>query len=427
MILNEQQGSLLQLKWDFKLNQLIDPGDRDVKRIMRRLTLAFLVMGFAWISVVAAQDVAVRSDHPDEYVVVVGDTLWDISGRFLVYPWQWPAIWQANPQIANPHLIYPGDLISLVYVDGQPQLRLSTTKRLSPAIRESRREAINTIPLDAIDEFLRFPRVFSAEQLETLPYVVANNEQRMNAVHGENTYVRGITGDVGDEFVIARLNFIYEQSTNRDGEKSVKNVRHSVRGESYPKRNEGAGFVWRTVQKWAGRPVEILGYELWEIARGRVIKAGDPAVVKILGGRREVNVGDYVLPIDSYVYDSHFYPRASDTIPSGMHVLSASESVYGIGHYGIVSLSAGARDGVQPGHIFSAFRPGEEVPDIVKYPIGTNKRLAARGDANVTLPDEYVGQVMVFRSFDKLSYGIVLEGKRPVREADWLRHPAERL
>ncbi len=418
---------LLQLKWDFRLNQLIDPGDRDVKRIMRRLTLAFLLTGFTWFGIVAAQDVAVRSDHPDEYVVVTGDTLWDISGRFLIYPWQWPAIWQANPQIANPHLIYPGDLISLVYVDGQPQLRLSSAQRLSPSIRESRGEAIDTIPLDAIDEFLRFPRIISAEQLETLPYVVANNEQRLNALHGDNTYVRGVTGNVGDEFVIARLNYIYEQSTKGDDVKSTRNVRRSRIGEAYPQKNQDVGFVWRTFQRIGSGPVEVLGYELWEIARGQIVKTGDPAVLEILGGRREVKVGDYVLPLDSYVYDSHFYPRASDNFPADLHVMAASESVYGVGHYGIVSLSGGARDGLQPGHIFSAFRPGEEVADIVKYPKGSSKRMAARGDADVILPDEYVGQVMIFRAFDKLSYGIVLEGKRMVREQDQLRHPSERL
>jgi hypothetical protein len=250
--------------------------------------------------------------------------------------------------------------------------------------------------MDAIDEFLRFPRIVSGEQLESLPYVVASNEQRMNAISGEKIYVRGVNGNVGDEFVIARLNYIYEQYTNDDGGKSTKNTRRSVRGEALPHKNEPAGFVWRKFQEWGGRPVEVLGYELWEIARGTVLKTGDPAIVEVVGGRREVKVGDYILPVDSYVYDSHFYPRASDTIPTGMHIMTASESVFGVGHYGIVSLSGGARDGVQPGHLFSAFRPGLEIADIVKYPKGTNKRMAARDE-------------------------------RPVKEQDRLRHPSERL
>ena len=394
---------------------------------MRRLALALILAGTTWFATASAQEVQVRSDHPDEYVVVRGDTLWDISGRFLVHPWQWPAIWQANPQIANPHLIYPGDVISLVYVDGQPQLRINNTARLTPTIRETQLQAVNTIPLDAIDEFIRFPRIITAEQLETLPYVVANNEERINAVHGENTYVRGISGSVGQEFVIARLNFIYERTTSRKGVKKIKAVRRTVAGEKYPHNNEAVGRVWRKIYEWSDRPVEVLGYELWEIARGRVLKAGDPAIVEVMGGRREVNVGDYVLPIDSYVYDSHFFPRASDSVPADMHVLAAAESVYGVGHYGVVAISHGASDGLQPGHMFSAFRPGNEIADTVKYPKGTFKRTGGKDDVNVTLPDEYIGQVMIFRTFDKLSYGIVLEGKRAVRQADWLRHPSERL
>ena len=116
--------------------------------------------------VVLAQDVAVRSDHPDEYVVVKGDTLWDISGRFLDKPWQWPAIWQANPQIENPHLIYPGDVVSLVYIDGVPQLRLSRsgTVKLSPSIRVVDRDAINAIPFESIAPFIKDLRVLSPSE-----------------------------------------------------------------------------------------------------------------------------------------------------------------------------------------------------------------------------------------------------------------------
>lgn len=164
--------------------------------------------------VAIAQDVAVRSDHPDDYVVVKGDTLWDISGRFLDKPWQWPSIWHANPQIENPHLIYPGDVISLVYVDGVPQLRLrrggSDTVRLSPSIRVTDRDAINAIPFSAIEPFVRDIRILSPSEFEGLPYVVANDDQHMNATYGDKTFGRGLNAEVGEEFVIARLNSIYE-------------------------------------------------------------------------------------------------------------------------------------------------------------------------------------------------------------------------
>ncbi len=123
-----------------------------IRKLMHLTVVAIMLTG-----VVLAQDVAVRSDHPDEYVVVKGDTLWDISGRFLDKPWQWPSIWQANPQIENPHLIYPGDVVSLVYVDGVPQLRLSRggTVRLSPSIRVVDRDAITAIPFESIAPFVK--------------------------------------------------------------------------------------------------------------------------------------------------------------------------------------------------------------------------------------------------------------------------------
>ena len=158
--------------------------------IRKLILLAFIAL---LTGVVMAQDVSVRSDHPDEYVVVRGDTLWDISGRFLDKPWQWPAIWHANPQINNPHLIYPGDVISLVYIDGVPQLRLrrGDTVKLSPSIRVVGKDAINAVPFDRIKPFVRDIRVLSPSEFEGLPYIVANNQERMNATHTDTTYARG--------------------------------------------------------------------------------------------------------------------------------------------------------------------------------------------------------------------------------------------
>jgi hypothetical protein len=136
--------------------------------------------------VAAAQDVSIREDHPDEYIVVKGDTLWDISGRFLEHPWQWPAIWHANQQIENPHLIYPGDRISLVYIDGLPQLMVDRDKRtikMSPGMRTIEEEAIGAIPLDLIRPFLADIRILSENEFEGLPYIVAKS--------GRNTRLSG--------------------------------------------------------------------------------------------------------------------------------------------------------------------------------------------------------------------------------------------
>jgi len=181
-----------------------------IRRLMHLIFAAIMLTG-----VVLAQDVAVRSDHPDEYVVVKGDTLWDISGRFLDKPWQWPAIWHANPQIENPHLIYPGDVVSLVYIDGVPQLRLNRagadTVKLSPSIRVTDRDdAIQAIPFESIKPFVRDLRVLSPSEFEGLPYVVSNQEQRLNSTYSDRTYVRGLNAKVGEEYVVARLTSIYD-------------------------------------------------------------------------------------------------------------------------------------------------------------------------------------------------------------------------
>ena len=178
--------------------------------IRKLIHIAFMLMltGF-----VMAQDVSIRSDHPNEYVVVKGDTLWDISGRFLDKPWQWPAIWQANPQIANPHLIYPGDTISLVYIDGVPQLRLrrGDTIKLSPSVRVvGRDDPINAVSFESIRPFIRNIRVLSPSEFEGLPYILANTEDRLTATLTDQTYARGLNGQVGEEYIVARLTSIYD-------------------------------------------------------------------------------------------------------------------------------------------------------------------------------------------------------------------------
>ncbi|GAB4183029.1 MAG: LysM peptidoglycan-binding domain-containing protein [Wenzhouxiangellaceae bacterium] len=383
------------------------------------------VVGLGLVLSVAAQDTALRDGHPDEYVVQQGDTLWDIAARFLNQPWDWPAIWQANPQINNPHLIYPGDVISLVYIDGQPRLVLNRgEERLSPRIRDvSRDEAIPTIPLDAIDEFLREPRVVDTETFEGLPYVIANNRMQINALPGDRTYVVGLDEPVGAEVMVSRLNFIYRDA---DGDKPAKRDYRGYKNGRFrlalrPEHRDP--YAWRWVTGLFGDDWPVVGYELWEIARARVVKSGDPAIIEILEGRREVIAGDYILPLDDYNYDANFYPSAMEEVPENARVLTVSDDRYHAAHFDIVALNIGSADGVRPGHTFATFRPGAEIHDERAHPYSRVNPFADK----VTLPDEYVGQVMVFRAFEKVSYGMMLEGKRSVMENDVLRHADERL
>ncbi len=386
-----------------------------MKRNISGLKLAALIVTLAWFSIVQAQDVQLRADHPQEYVVVKGDTLWDISGRFLQHPWQWPAIWKANPQIADPHWIYPGDQISLIYVDGQPQL---VVNRLQPQVR-AEAEPINTIPLGLIDNVLLKPRVITAEEFAELPYIVANVEGHLNALSGDKTYARGITGDYGKEYIVVGLSYIYEAKTNKEGKREWRHQAGARRNEYVPKRDKGF---------FRAKDVEVLDYELYEVARVKVIKSGDPAILKVLGGKRAVKPGDYLLPVDEFVYDNNFYPRAMNQIPEGMHVLSVSDKIMNAGHYRVVALNAGSAQGIKAGHTFSVFHPGMEIDDKVKYPKGSR-------EGKVTLPDEFVGQLMVFRSFDNISYALIIGGQhvdliggpREVNEGDLLKHVDLRL
>lgn len=382
------------------------------------LTFAALLLTGA----VVAQDVALRSDHPEEYVVVKGDTLWDISGRFLDKPWQWPAIWHANPQIENPHLIYPGDVISLVYVDGVPQLRLrrGDTVKLSPSIRVSDRDdAISAVPFSAIAPFIRNLRVLSPDEFEGLPYIVANEDTRITATYTDVTYARGLDARVGEEFVVARLMSIYD----RFGDPAE--IRRVLPKESWPQ----VPAVWdhekdtfNPISPWDRGPSDPMGYEMMEVSRVRVVKAGEISVLDIIRDRTEVRAGDYILPANDQGYEAAFFPRAMDSVPDGLRIIATSGQKAGVGLYQIVAINGGANQGLQPGHVFSAFDKGKVVADRTGYRHGSFAK-----DAQVVLPDVYDGLVMVFRTFGDISYGLVMSGSRVIKEFDVLKHPDERL
>jgi hypothetical protein len=391
--------------------------------VIRRLIYSMFA-ALMFIGVALAQDVSVRSDHPDEYVVVKGDTLWDISGRFLDKPWQWPAIWQANPQIENPHLIYPGDVISLVYIDGSPQLRLrrggADTVKLSPSIRVmDRDDAIKAVPFEHIAPFVRDIRVISPAEFEGLPYIVANTDDRMNASYSDVTYGRGLDASVGEEFVVARLNSIYD-SFGKPAE--IRRVLPKEHWKQVPNVWDRQESTFNTVHPWNRRPKNPIGYEMVEVSRVRVTQAGDISVLEIIDDRTEVRPGDFILPATDQGYENVFYPKAMDSVPSNLRVLATSGQKVGVGMYQIVSINGGSNQGIEPGHVFSAFRKGDVVDDRVGYRYGSFSK-----EAEVRLPEVYDGLVMVFRTFGDISYGMVMSGSRVVQEYDVLRHPDEKM
>ncbi len=363
-----------------------------------------------------AMAVDLREGHPDEYVVKRGDTLWSIAARFLNEPWLWPEIWQANPQIENPHLIYPGDVISLAYLGGRPTL--SVTK-LSPQARRQPLDSITAIPLADIEAFLRKPRVIDKETMESLPYVLALEEGRLMSTSQQTVYVRGADFEPGQEYAVVRPTVRFALHPHPvSGQKRLKTDDYTLAHGLDPKTS---GIEWAYFAA-SDNGFEVLGYEVIERATGVVTVGGDPATLMLSEQGTEVRKGDLLMPVDKRPYDLSFQPRAPRSVPEDMRVLAQTDRfVYG-GPRDVVALSAGAREGVENGQVYSIYRPGELVVDEVAHPYPINNDFKRN---KVKLPDEFVGHVMIFRTFDKLSYGLIMDGVRPARLEDVLKAPLE--
>jgi hypothetical protein len=346
----------------------------------------------------AAIAAELRADHPTTYTVKKGDTLWDIAGRFLKKPWLWPEIWQANPQVKNPHLIYPGDVLSLVYIDGEPVIQSD-----GPQIGE----AIDTIPLSEIEPFLKQFTV--VDDVKSLPYVVGLEEDRLYSTAGQLVYVRGLDGAQPGQVVdLARPVYVFGggKGKERPGRSDL-----TFRGDREHKH-------WTNPKGFGEASGEFLGHELQIHATGEVTQIqGEVAVVVLREEGREIRVGDRVLPSEAQPYDLQFMPRAPDSIPERARILAVADGLEA-GPKIVVAISAGARDGIRNGHVMSIWHDGANRPDVVAH----RNKMAANGD-KVEMPDDFLGRLMVFRTFDKVSYALVMEGIRPVRQGDLLKHP----
>jgi len=335
----------------------------------------YLVLSIAAMTA-QADSINLKPDHPERYTVVKGDTLWDISAKFLEDPWLWPEIWRINPAISNPNLIYPGDVIILTYVEGKPVLvvqRGVPTVKMSPHARASKLEvAIPTIPIDAIKQFLQHPRVISKHELDDAPYIVASEEGRLISGTENKIYVRGIQDRENIEYTVLRPGDAY---TNPGGK-------------------------------------EILGYEAINVGDARVLKFGDPATLYITKATREILIGDRLLPNTKEEVSQHFLPHAPDTEMNGL-IISVFGGVSRISQYQIVVLNLGTQDNVETGNVFAIYQSGDTVRDTIN----------PKNGRTVKLPDERAGTLMVIRPFERISYALVMEAKRDLRVYDSIRNP----
>ncbi len=384
--------------------------------ILKRVSHRAMVIGAAALLTLGSYAVAqeFRGDHPDTYTVKRGDTLWDISGRFLKRPWLWPEIWQANPQIANPHLIYPGDVISLAYLD-----RVGVGS-IQPGPRNE--APVNAISLADIEAYLRDLRV--VDSFKELPYIVGQEEDIARAARGHLVYARGLEGaQVGQRYAVVRPTTRFVRIGKRECCDMLSRNHYDFRGGLVP----GFGTAWSDT---AGNELdgEELGHELYRVNAGTVTKLmeGDVEVttLKLDAENVETRVGDRLIAVDAQPYDLQFFPHVpKQTLDENKaRVLAVANSLTSGGPRDVVALSVGAQDGIDNGTVLSIWRQGSNNMDRVQADYWRSEETVPKG-SRVQLPDEYAGHVMIFRTFDKVSYGLVMSSVKPSRVGYRLKHP----
>lgn len=365
----------------------------------KNLPLAgFLMLILVTAAPLRADVVQLAPDHPKRYIVVKGDTLWDISARFLRDPWRWASVWKINQQIRNPHLIYPGDIIVLTYdAEGRPQLSVQrdgpdeeytapptvtegpvTTPapagmpvvKLTPKTRiESLAGAIPTISPDAIVPFLTQPLVVGRHELERAGYVTVGLDDRVALGDTSEFYARKLGRHPADYYQIFR------------------------QGQAL--RNPDSG--------------ELLAYEAVYLGDARLLQAGDPSKLVVTTVKQEIVPTDRLLAAPKRASLPYYYPRAPDKEVHG-RILSAINGLAEFGPNTIVAISLGEREGMQEGHVLRIMRhAGKHMDPVTK---GMYK-----------LPDEETGLLMVFRVYEKVSYALIMNASQPVHLLDAVQTP----
>lgn len=364
----------------------------------------------------AADDVQLRPDHPDRYVVVKGDTLWGIASKFLQDPWKWPEVWNMNrEQIKNPHRIYPGDVVVLDTSSGEPQLSLlRETVTLEPGviIEPLEKEAVPAISPNIIEPFLSQPLIIEKDALDDAPTIIAGPDERVALSPGVKIYISEI--------------------------------------------EEGSSLIWHIYRPNKAlvdpETQEMLGIEALYLGDARITQYGEPASAVISRAKEEIFTKDKLVAATDTLQTS-FIPHAPAIDIQG-RIMTIYGGVAEAGAKTIVSLNRGTLDGLEVGHVLSINRAGEYISkdpkkktSEEKFPMEEyryrdidpldpkanipeekpEKKDAEDDPANnpnlVKLPDERIGLLMVFRTFDHVSYGLIMQAAEPVNVLDIVKTP----
>lgn len=319
---------------------------------------------------------------PKTYTVKQGDTLWDIATLFLRDPWLWPEIWMVNSQIQNPHLIYPGDVLSLGQgADGRPMLTLERggATRLSPRVRSQPLSgAITAIPYEAVAAFTSRPMVLSKSEIDDAPHVVSSRDQRLATAAGSTIYSTKLDGEVGSRYSIVHVGEPLRDPDDND----------------------------------------VIGYQGIYTATAKITRTGDPTTLDITESTRETYDGDILFPSDVEM-QMDFFPRAPETEVDG-RIIELVNAIGMVGQYQAVVINRGKKHGVEPGHVLAVYQTGPTIRDHSNRMDTTKKRAFG---SKVKLPDESAGKMMVFKTFDRISYALILESQVAIRELDRVGNP----
>lgn len=334
------------------------------------------------------ETVVYEPEHPEIYTVQEGDTLWDISSEFLRDPWFWPEIWYKNPQVENPHLIYPGDQLAIVYIGGEKRIQLlrrgetgsvlansgMRVVKLSPRIRAQSIDAsIPTIPIESIRQLLSKPLILDEAELADAAYVLDSRDNHLANAINDTLYVRNLdTASGNGRYQIFRPN---------------KPLVDTISGET-------------------------LGYEALYVAEGKLERRGDPASIRVTSSEREIFRDDRVMPIDITNMERDFFPRPPKDDVKG-RIISLLDGISQLGQYQTLVVNLGQRDGIQAGTILAVNRIGKVIVD-------NNEE---ESNFQVKLPDERSGILMVIRAYDKMSVALIMEAETPVKMSDIVINP----
>jgi hypothetical protein len=334
------------------------------------------------------ETVIYEPEHPQTYIVQKGDTLWDISSHFLRDPWYWPEIWYKNPQVDNPHLIYPGDELAIIYIGGEKRIQLIRrgetgealsskglkVVKLSPRIRAQSIDAsIPSIPIESIRQLLDRPLIIEEDVLAKSAYVLDSRDNHLANAINDTLYVRKLDYDKGNgRYHIFRPN---------------KPLVDTVTGE-------------------------MLGYEALYVGEAKLERKGDPASLRVVSSAREILRDDRILPIDNSYIERDFFPRPPKEHVRGF-IISILDNISQVGQYQTVVINLGLRDDVAVGNILQVDRPGKVIID----------RNEEEPDFMVKLPDERNGIIMIVKAYEKMSFALIMEANTPIKMGNMVHTP----